>query len=99
MFTKVPAFVAGNVAWNTRIRFVTHAPTKFPPVYTQADRQIYKDGYFKDCIVKSIVNTRAQYAIFTCSLTSAFFILICIKSACSEACWQTNSKSETIPIL
>ena len=33
MFTKFPAFVAGNVAWNTRIRFVTHAPTKFPPVF------------------------------------------------------------------
>ena len=32
MFTKFPAFVAGNVAWNSRIRSVTHALTKFPPV-------------------------------------------------------------------
>ena len=36
MFTKFPALVAGNVAWNTRIRSVTHAPTKFPPVLHKA---------------------------------------------------------------
>ena len=34
MLPKFPAFVAGNVAWNTRIRAFTHAQTKFPPVST-----------------------------------------------------------------
>ena len=32
MFTKFTAFVAGNVAWSSRIRSVMHALTKFPPV-------------------------------------------------------------------
>ena len=48
MFTKFPAFVAGNVAWNTRIRSVTHAPTKFPPIGT-ADKSFLRNLlYFQE---------------------------------------------------
>ena len=36
----IPVFVAGNVAWNTRIRAFTHAQTKFPPVALRKKRTV-----------------------------------------------------------